>query len=268
MGGNMATYAVLGATGSCGSALVDMLLRVPDARIHAYCRDRAKLARLFPGILTDKRVDVFEGRVDDVSLLAACVRGCRAVFLAISTNVNVPGCTMAQTAAATVLAALRRPDEGEAASHRLVPRLVLLSSASLDDRLSRNDPRPLHWILMRAASHVYRDLRAAEHLLRAQSTWITTVFMKPAGLSVDRARGHVLSLDEADGPLSYLDLAAAMIEAADDVEGRYDERNVGVTNAPGTGKARFPAGGPFRLLANVLIHYFPSSYYFLRYLIY
>ena len=38
----------------------------------------------------------------------------------------------------------------------------------------------------------------------------------------------------------YLDLAAAMIEAADDGEGRYDGRNVGVVNTGG--RARFPTG--------------------------
>jgi len=265
----MTTYAVLGATGSCGSALIDNLLRVPDARIHAYCRDRTKLARLFPSISTEKRVQVFEGRIDDVSLLTACLRDCRAVFLAVSTNVNIPGCSMAQTTAATVLAALGRlGEERESGDTAVVlPRLVLLSSASLNDKLSRNDPRPLHWILLRAASHVYKDLCVAEELLRAQSAWVTTIFIKPAALSVDRQRGHALSLDEADGPLSYLDLAAGMIEAAGDEDGRYDARDVGVVNAAGSGKARFPAEGPFRLLVNLLMHFFPFSSPYLRNLI-
>ncbi|AEO66250.1 uncharacterized protein THITE_2077799 [Thermothielavioides terrestris NRRL 8126] len=254
----MATYAILGATGSCGSALVDTLLRVPDARIHAYCRDGAKLARIFPGISSHPRVKIFEGSISDAALLTNCVRGCRAVFLTVSTNVNVPGCTMAQTTAATVLAALEtlRTERDGSKQAAALPRLVLLSSASLDEKLSRNDPRLLHWILERAASYIYADLRAAEGLLRAQSAWVSTVFVKPAALAVDQQRGHALSLEESDGPLSYLDLAAAMVEAADDEEGRYDGRN-----------PRFPADGPLRLFGNLMTHYFPSSYSFLRYIL-
>jgi len=267
----MTTYAILGATGSCGSALIDNLLRVENARIHAYCRDQTKLARRFPGILTDKLVQVFEGSIDDVSLLTACLRDCHAVFLAVSINVNIPGCSMAQTTAATVLAALgrlreeRRRESGDAAV--ILPQLVLLSSASLNGKLSRNDPRPLHWILLQATSYVYEDLRVAEELLRAQSAWVTTIFIKPTRLSMDKQRGHALSLDEADGPLSYLDMAARMIEAIDDEHRRYDAQDVGVLNAAGSEKARFPAEGPFRLLVNLLMHFSPFLSPYLRYLI-
>jgi uncharacterized protein YbjT (DUF2867 family) len=37
----MARYAVLGASGNCGTSLIDNLLR--DAKIKAYCCDKAEL---------------------------------------------------------------------------------------------------------------------------------------------------------------------------------------------------------------------------------
>lgn len=72
---------------------------------------------------------------------------------------------------------------------------------------------------------------------------------------MDRRRGHALSLAEEDSPLSYLDLAAAMVEAADDREGRYDGRDVSVVNT--NGKAKFPTGTPLCILMGLLRHVFP-----------
>lgn len=62
----------------------------------------------------------------------------------------------------------------------------------------------------------------------------------PHALSVDVQTGHGLSFSDTSSPLSYSDLAAGMIEAAEDGEGRYDMQNVGVVNV--NGSARFPRG--------------------------
>ena len=55
-------------------------------------------------------------------------------------------------------------------------------------------------------------------------------------------RDHAVSLTEQDSLLPYLDLAAGMIEAAEDEEGRYDLRNISVVNT--NGKAKFHTGTP------------------------
>jgi hypothetical protein len=135
------------------------------------------------------------------------------------------------------------------------PKLVLLSSASLDAQLSRNTPFFIHSLLMRSASHVYVDLVSAENILRAQSDWLTTVFVKPGGMSVDEQWGHAPSFTKEKSPLSCLNLAAGMIEAADDGEGRYDMRNVGVLYTHGP--ARFSRGAPWCMFLGVMRHYFP-----------
>src|SRR6202020_245216 len=101
------------------------------------------------------------------------------------------------------------------------PKLVLLSSATIDYHLSRKMAWLFRRILLTAASSVYNDLRRTEEVLRAQGKTVTTIFIKPGGLSVDKQRGHKLDFDVEDTFVSYLDLAAAMIEAADDPDGRY-----------------------------------------------
>ncbi|KAL4867593.1 hypothetical protein BDV12DRAFT_198014 [Aspergillus spectabilis] len=253
------TYAVLGSTGNCGRALIQNLLHKPGVRIHAYCRNRSKLLRLLPDLKPGGRVEIFEGSIEDVELLTSCLRDCRAVFLVVSTNDNIPGCRVAQDTAAAVVASLRNlkqsSGESEGNDSRRLPKLILLSSATIDDHFSRHVPYLLRTILLRSASHVYNDLIETEKLLRAQDDWLTTIFIKPGALSVDIQRGHALSLTDEESPLSYLDLAAAMIEAADDENGSYDMRNVSVVNA--NGKAKFPTGTPMCIFIGLLRHFFP-----------
>jgi NAD(P)H-binding len=257
------TYAILGSTGNCGTALIENLLKNPKAHINAYCRNRSKLLRLLPNIKEGGRVNVFEGNIQDIELLASCLRNCRAVFLCVSTNDNIPGCRMSQDTAAAVIEALRNRsrDPAEDGVTRM-PKLVLLSSGTVDDQFSRNMPSLLMWILLRSASHVYQDLIETQKLLRAQEDWLTTIYVKPAMLSVDIQRGHALSLtDQDDTPLSYLDLAAAMIEAADDEQGRYVGKDISVVNT--NGKAKFPAGTPMCILIGLVIYYLPWLYPYL-----
>ncbi|KAK8091562.1 NAD-dependent epimerase/dehydratase [Apiospora hydei] len=253
----MATYAILGSTGNCGTALIRNLLESSThARIHAFCRNQAKLYRLLPEVADNKRVQVFAGSVYDTDLLADCIRGAKAVFLLVTSNDNIPGCRLSQDSAASVIQALQKI-KAEATPGMKLPKLVLLSSATIDDHLARDMPAWFRPIMLTAASHVYRDLQLAEQYLRAQSDWVATIFIKPAGLSPDVARGHRLTLDEEESFISYLDLSAGMIEAADDDEGRYDGRNVGVVNAKRGHGAKFPSGTPLCILMGLARHFFP-----------
>jgi putative NADH-flavin reductase len=250
----MATYAVLGATGNTGKSLIELILQQPNAKVHAYCRNKAKLGNQLPIVVDNKSVDVFEGSIYDVDLFVNCLRGCRAVFLTITTNDNVPGCHMSQDSVRTIISALEKLKEDPVTKTPL-PKVLLLSSATIDEHLNRDMPGWFKPIMKAAASHVYDDLKAAERMLRAEESWLTTIFIKPGGLSIDIQRGHKLSLDNQESFISYLDLAAAMIEAADDPEGRYDMRNVGVVNV--NGGAKFPPGTPMCIAVGLLRHFFP-----------
>jgi hypothetical protein len=92
----MPTYAVLGSTGNCGTALIQNLLKSPDNKINAYCRNVAKLHKLIPQVIDNKDVKVFSGSITDVELMEACVRDTQAVFMVATTNDNIPGCHISQ----------------------------------------------------------------------------------------------------------------------------------------------------------------------------
>lgn len=118
-----------------------------------------------------------------------------------------------------------------------IPRLVLLSSATIDPWISRKSPW-VNTIVRRSAWHVYHDLELAEAFLRQHEDCAPCVYIKPGGLSVDVQRGHRLTLDEEESFVSYADIAAGMVEVADSGKGEWNNKNVGVVNA--NGKARFP----------------------------
>ncbi|KAI0127017.1 putative NAD-dependent epimerase/dehydratase [Xylariales sp. AK1849] len=252
----MAIYSVLGATGNCGKGLMQNLLQSPSNKIHAYCRNKNKLDHVLPEVIDNKQVQVFDGNVHDISLITDCIKGAKAVFLAVTCNDNVPGCRLAQDTVAVVIEALHRLRAEEGADFK-APKLVLLSSATIDDHLAHDMPWWFRPIMLRAASFVYDDLRVAEKILRAQADWIQTIFMKPGGLAVDVARGHQLTLDEEESFMSYLDLSAAMIEAANDEDGKYDGKNVGVVNKVRGQGAKFPSGTPMVILTGLLRHFSP-----------
>ncbi|CAO2648470.1 Nn.00g077370.m01.CDS01 [Neocucurbitaria sp. VM-36] len=258
----MSTYAVLGSTGNCGTALIENLLKSDAATsINAYCRNKNKLIRLLPQINHSKRVKIFEGSITDVDIMALCIKDCKAVFMVVTSNDNIPGCTLGQDQAKSVISALERLKSQAAPGTLQMPKLVLLSSATIDDHLARKMPWWFRPIMLTAASNVYHDLRVAETFLRAQQDWVSTIFIKPGGLSVDIQRGHKLNLDQEESFISYLDLAAAMIEAADCAEGIYDMKNVSVVNA--NEGARFPPGTPKCIVMGLLRHFFPFMHSYL-----
>ncbi|EFX00935.1 NAD-dependent epimerase [Grosmannia clavigera kw1407] len=237
MQGTHQLYAVLGATGNCGLALMQLLLAQKGVKINAYCRNQAKLYRLLPEVENNKRVDIYEGSIEDEELLATCTRNCKAAFLVASTNDNVPGCHISQDLILSIIGAFRRlknaQDQLDNESSVALPKLCLLSSSTLDDHLSRYMGTFFRYILSRSAFHVYEDLRLGEMILRQQEHWITAIYMKPGGISVDVQRGHELSLDQDQTFISYLDVAAGMIEACDDPNGHWDLKNVSVRNVAG-----------------------------------
>ena len=124
----MNTYAVLGSTGNCGTALIQNLLKSPTAKVHAICRNRNKLIGLLLQMESNKQVEVFEGSIHNVSFLTECLRGCHAVFLCISTNDNIPGCRMATDTALSVIGSLEvLKAEQNSQQHFHAPKLVQLS---------------------------------------------------------------------------------------------------------------------------------------------
>lgn len=254
----MPTFAVLGSTGNTGTCLVRNLLEhSPHNHVNAYCRNKAKLLKLIPEVIDNKRMTVFEGSVNDAGLMDSLLWDTKAVFLAVTTNDNIPGTRLNTDTATTVIRSLYRLRDAAGPGCN-PPKVILLSASAPDDHLSRNMSKLLRPILLRAASAVYLDVCRAEDVLRSHDHWLQSVYVKPAGLSMDVARGYELTPDGQESFLSYNDLADAMIEvAADDDEGRWVGRSVGIVNkVPGQG-AKFPTGKPLLIATGFVRHYAP-----------
>lgn len=210
--------------------------------------------RKMPEAMESKRMQVYEGQIDNVDLFTSCIRGCKAVFLAVSMNDNIPGVHVSQDTTITLLSALKKL-KAEADNRAKNPKIVVLSSSSLEEKLCGNLPGWFHWIIVRANSNVYEDLRVQERMLRAEQDWLSSIFIKPGGITVDKQRGHKLDLEVQETFVSYLDLAAAMIEAADEPNNRYDMKDVTVHNTGGS--ARMSPMLPLLVLVGMLRHFFP-----------
>ncbi|KAK3684470.1 hypothetical protein LTR37_020247 [Vermiconidia calcicola] len=251
----MATYAVLGSTGQVGGSIIEVLLHDSEKRIHACARSKQKLLSMRPTLSSSPNVAIFEGTLRDTDTLTDCITGTNAVFLAAAASDNIPGCTVAQEQARAVIEALKNLRKRDPQAR--LPQLVVLSSSSLEPHLVENIPPIGRWVLHTAASHVYADLRLAEQFLRSHD-WVKMVFVKPGGLSHDKPRGHVFSTERQQTFLSFLDLAAGMVELADSADDRWDMKNVSVNPAsPGTAvEWRIP----YFALKGITWHFLPFLY--------
>lgn len=247
-------YAVLGATGSTGSSLLAILLQRSNVKIHAYCRSKEKLLKQFPGIEDNKNVEIFTGRLEDTQLMANCLSGTRAAFHAVAVNHNRPGCSVCMDTSKVIITALK---ELKAKDQRL-PKLIVLSSSSTEHRLVQQVPRIIEGVLYCAFSYVYSDLKEAEKFLRSHGDLVSSSFVKPSALSHDTQKGHTISMVNSRGPMSFLDLAAGMVEIADDEDGMYDMQSVTVN--PVAKDVAFPWEAPGDILRGVIIHFLPWTY--------
>ena len=248
----MPTYAILGASGFTGRSILTLLLKDPENRINVYVRSKSKLLSLFPGLEENKSVRIFHGRLDDIPLLASCISpDVNTVFCVLGLNENLPGIRIAQDGAQAIVAALCYPNpEGRA---KKPPRIIFLSSASINPRIAAKEPPFILGFIKRALSYAYEDLALAEAYLRLHESWLNVTFVTPGGLVEDEQKGHVLSLDHSQTFLSYPDLAAAMIEIAE--SGGYEWMGVGVLPKGKNVKIEWKA--PAQMARGLVWHYLP-----------
>ncbi|MDI1492853.1 MAG: hypothetical protein OHK93_004636 [Ramalina farinacea] len=246
----MPAYAIFGATGLCGGAILSQLLSPPHDPsttqasgppncINLYIRSTAKLASQNPALLSMPNIHIFSGAITSLDTITSCLLThppssssdttpttpapastppilVNTIFLALGANENLPGTRINQDAVHAIVAALTslkftHPD-------MRIPNLIILSSGTLNPHITRGvGTGPLgHALLMRALNHIYADSARAEEFLRLHRSWLTDVtFMTPGGLSDDDvAQGHRLSFDEVAPFVSYKDLAAGFVEVA------------------------------------------------------
>lgn len=249
----MPTYAILGATGKTGGALLTLLLKNPQNTIHTYVRSKPKLLLQFPNLDSNPSVQIFQGALDNIPLLASCISSVDAIFSCIGENENTPGLRIVLDSAHSIVAALCQlgcPNSAEK-----VPKVIFLSSASMNPRMTSDQPAIVHWLLMTALANAYADLGRAEEYLRLHQSWLKVTFIQPGALVEDEQKGHALSLDRKGAVpfVSYLDLAAGMIDVAE--SGEFDAMGVSVVST--SQNVKFEWKAPKQLLKGLVWTFAP-----------
>lgn len=252
----MSTYAILGATGQVGGSILSLLGSSSENSIKVLVRSRAKLEKAHPTLSSSSKIHIFEGDISDIPTLKNCITNTHAVFLTVAVTENCPGTSISLDTARAVIDALQSLRDKDPTFRP--PRLVILSSASLDNKFWRGVPAFVHNLMYAANSHIYDDLARAEAFLRKYEDWLDMTFVMPGGLAHDVQRGHALSGEKQQTFISFLDLAAGMIEVAGG-DGEWHGKHVSVTLRNGQ-KARIEWSAPPLLLKGLLCYYFPFLY--------
>ena len=253
----MPTYAVLGATGATGQALLQILLQSPKSTVNAYVRSKARLLKLSPQYTGNDNLQIFEGALTDVAIIAGCISNVTAVLCVLGANENAPGLHVAQDAAHSIVAACCHLKTQNPAVN--LPKILFLTSATINPHLCRDLPAPAHWLLKTSFSYIYEDLEYAEAYLELHKSWLNVTFIQPGGLVQDTQRGHAISLDRQQTFLSYLDLAAGMIEAANAGEDLYKWKGVSVIPTSKGTKIEYRV--PWLMFKGLLAHYLPLVFW-------
>jgi hypothetical protein len=272
----MPTYALLGATGSTGSAILNHLLTHPSPALtlNLYVRSASKLYRLHPSLSPtppkQPTINIFEGTLETPEILAQALKGADVIFSCVAENANIPGMTVATDAAKAIIGACEGLKRKEEKGGYKAPTVVVLSSSSVNPKLAAASPRAVKWLVEIALNWTYADLRRAEGLYRSlhdssgdkkEAELLNVIFAQPGALvpaiEKDKPTGHVLSTEKSSPMVSYADLGVGMVEMAE----RWEELGLGWrgVSVNATGAVRFDTWDKFKVLSiGVVAHWAPG----------
>lgn len=239
----MPTYALLGATGSTGSAILRSLLSNPPKSLvlNVFVRSKSKLHKMFPDIesTTAFKTNVIEGTPSDATAMRECLKDVDVVMACIASNESKRGMTLCYDTATAIINALKSNRETRGSAYK-TPTAIQLRSASLNPVLSAAMP----WIARSMAGfcfrYIYEDVDRACRLFASSAAdsqgLLHYIFIDPPSIhdaDGTTPTGYKLILDEKqEGALSYADLGAAFCEVAER-RGEFGGKGIGVT-ATGT----------------------------------
>lgn len=253
-------YAIFGATGTIGSLLMQEILHSSsNATVHAFCRSREKLLRCIKSENHKERVKIFEGSLDDIQLMQDCIKEANVIVLSVAPKGNIPNNHLVENTTKNIIKAVQSLKSIKA------DRIILVSSAGTEHRFMHSNSSALFLaILDRALYYVYRDLEAAEKVLRANESLIASTYVKPSALSHNfgynpyreplAKKEYKLDFQTANFPCSYLDFVHGIMEIAGETSDVYVNKSV-ATNS--IGKVSFPFEAPVHLFVGLLVYYLP-----------
>lgn len=206
--------ALLGATGNSGRMVLAKLLEnsaASSSGINVYVRSQAKLERLFPSLSNDPRVEVFEGSITDERVIQDCLTGAGTIICTLGENENIPGVTVLEDFARATINALSTLQSKNKPS--IKPRLIMLSSATMNPRFAAARPALLHWMIRTAFDKPYNDLIKAQEMLLSMQELLFVTLIQPNALVEEKSTGCVVSTEFAHMACSYEDLAEGFVHA-------------------------------------------------------
>lgn len=219
------TYALLGATGATGSAILRCLLAEPpkDFTLKILVRSKEKLFKKFPDLEENAPfvIHVVEGQADDPDATRQCVADANIIFDCIGTNDVAAGQTIVQDSATSVIQALKACRKEQAERYK-TPVVLLLRTTGLNDHLSRNKTSLSINVGRWGLHNSYIDLQKAHDLLAEAEAenpgLLQNITVDPPTIhdpeGTERT-GYKLSIDDPPtASLNYSDLGAAFCEIA------------------------------------------------------
>ena len=222
----MPTYALLGATGSTGSAILRCLLATPtqDLVVNIFIRNKAKLLEAFPSLESSPpfKVFIFEGSLNDTMLMRTCLQGVDVIFGVIATNVSSRGMSICCETAAAIIEALKFHQQQSAVYK--APTVVQLRSASVNKLLKAAMPWAVRNMAEFCFHYCYEDIRRASALFISAAEGplevLHYIFVDPPAIHDPEGvapTGYSLIVDgigKQESALSYSDLGASFCELA------------------------------------------------------
>lgn len=242
---SMPTYALLGATGATGRAIVRYLLSVPpkeqDFHLKVFVRSRAKLLKLFPDLegTAPFNVTIAEAPLTDTAALRKCLQGADVIHVCIASNESRPDNSIAVDSANAVIGALRSLSEIEVNAYTK-PTLLVLRAMPVNKALTGDSPGVIESAIKWILHYCYADHDRASALYHAAADdgVLEVIFVDPPALHDSEGAertGYELKLEAPMGhSLNYADLGAAFVEIAGR-QGEFAGKGVGVA---GTGHVR------------------------------
>lgn len=256
------TLAIFGATGRTGSESLKALLANPSNPfdLKVYVRSKDKLVSMFPSFKTDHSVEIVEGQVTDVSRVKGFLDGADTIICALGENENRPGIRVLTDASRTIVTALKQLKDGSGSSTWKKPRVLLLSSATWNERFEAQQPALISWLVKNAFYYPYQDLLSAHRTFKEaeKEDALSLLLVQPPAIIEEDGSGHQIGVESIGMAVSYADLGAGFAELA--TEDRYRElKAIGVWSE--MSKEGFRRYGPevlSRMVVGLLASFLPG----------
>lgn len=243
----MPQYALMGATGGTGTAILRYLLENPpkELTLNILIRNKPKLLNQFPDLEENSSftVNIIEGGSQDTAAIRRCITGCSIIMQCIASNVSSPGASLGYDTTCALIDTLKEIQKDDPSSYQ-TPTILYLRAAPLNKAFGEDIPAFAEAIMWYCLHYCYSDHAKAstfyESTARENPDLMHYIFVDPPGLQdpngMERTGYVLLTTNERRLPpgLMYADLGAAFCEIA---ERQVEFRNQGV-GVGGTGKIK------------------------------